>query len=112
MPVVIANAIAWPLAWYYLHGWLQGFAYRIALSPLYFIAIGFVALLIAWVAAFVAFLVAPLIVLGIAWLIGLTVLAIRHRTPASRGTAPATAGAGAPSQAHRFGGAGRAGDDA
>ena len=20
--------IAWPLAWYYLHGWLQGFAYR------------------------------------------------------------------------------------
>jgi putative ABC transport system permease protein len=52
VPVVIANAIAWPLAWYYLHGWLQGFAYRIALSPLYFVAIGLVALLIAWATIF------------------------------------------------------------
>ena len=37
IPVLIANLIAWPVAWYYLHGWLQGFAYRIALSPLYFV---------------------------------------------------------------------------
>jgi putative ABC transport system permease protein len=50
VPVLIANLIAWPLAWYYLHGWLQGFAYRIALSPLYFLAAGAVALLIAWFA--------------------------------------------------------------
>ncbi|HVZ28052.1 MAG TPA: FtsX-like permease family protein, partial [Rhizomicrobium sp.] len=52
IPVLIANAIAWPLAWYYLHGWLQGFAYRIALSPLYFVAIGVAALLIAWATIF------------------------------------------------------------
>ena len=36
IPVLVANAIAWPLAWYYLHGWLRGFAYHISLSPLYF----------------------------------------------------------------------------
>jgi len=48
IPVLIANLIAWPLAWYYLHGWLDGFAYRIFLSPLYFLAAGAVALLIAW----------------------------------------------------------------
>ena len=48
VPVLIANAIAWPVAWYYLHDWLQGFAYRIPLNPLYFAAAGFAALLIAW----------------------------------------------------------------
>jgi putative ABC transport system permease protein len=48
VPVLIANAVAWPVAWYYLHHWLQGFAYRIALSPLYFLAAGAAALLIAW----------------------------------------------------------------
>jgi putative ABC transport system permease protein len=52
IPVLIANAIAWPVAWYYLHGWLQGFAYRIALNPLYFVGAGFVALLIAWATIF------------------------------------------------------------
>jgi putative ABC transport system permease protein len=52
IPVLIANAIAWPVAWYYLHGWLQGFAYRIALSPLYFTAAGLTALLIAWATIF------------------------------------------------------------
>jgi putative ABC transport system permease protein len=52
IPVLIANAIAWPLAWYYLHGWLQTFAYRIPLSPLYFLAAGLVALLIAWATIF------------------------------------------------------------
>jgi putative ABC transport system permease protein len=49
MPVLLANLIAWPLAWYYLHGWLQGFADRISLNPLYFLAAGLGALLIAWV---------------------------------------------------------------
>ncbi|HVW73065.1 MAG TPA: ABC transporter permease [Rhizomicrobium sp.] len=48
LPVLAANLIAWPLAWYYLHGWLQNFAFRIALNPLYFLAVGAVALLIAW----------------------------------------------------------------
>jgi putative ABC transport system permease protein len=48
IPVLIANAIAWPVAWYYLHDWLQGFAYRITLSPIYFVAVGLGALVIAW----------------------------------------------------------------
>ena len=52
IPVLIANLIAWPVAWYYLHGWLQGFAYRIPLSPLYFLGAGLVALLIAWATVF------------------------------------------------------------
>jgi putative ABC transport system permease protein len=52
IPVLIANLIAWPVAWYYLHGWLQGFAYRITLSPLYFLGAGLVALLIAWATVF------------------------------------------------------------
>jgi putative ABC transport system permease protein len=52
IPVLIANVIAWPIAWYYLHGWLQGFAYRIPLSPLYFAGAGGVALLIAWATIF------------------------------------------------------------
>jgi putative ABC transport system permease protein len=49
IPVLIANLIAWPLAWYYLQDWLQGFAYRISLSPIYFVAAGLAALLIAWI---------------------------------------------------------------
>jgi len=53
VPVLIANAIAWPVAWYYLHGWLQGFAYRIPLSPLYFVGAGAAALMIAWATVFV-----------------------------------------------------------
>ena len=47
-PVLIANAIAWPVAWYYLQGWLEGFAYRITLGPLYFVGAGVGALAIAW----------------------------------------------------------------
>ena len=53
IPVLIANAIAWPVAWYYLHDWLQGFAYRITLSPAYFLGAGAVALAIAWATVFV-----------------------------------------------------------
>jgi putative ABC transport system permease protein len=48
IPVLIANLIAWPIAWYYLRDWLHGFAYRIPLNPLYFAAAGLAALLIAW----------------------------------------------------------------
>ncbi len=53
IPVLIANAIAWPVAWYYLHNWLQGFAYRITLSPLYFLGSGAAALVIAWATVFI-----------------------------------------------------------
>ena len=52
IPVLVANVIAWPLAWYYLHGWLQGFAYHISLSPLYFLGAGAVAMAIAWATVF------------------------------------------------------------
>jgi putative ABC transport system permease protein len=49
IPVLIANIIAWPVAWFYLRHWLEGYAYRIALNPLYFLAGGLLALVIAWV---------------------------------------------------------------
>ena len=48
VPVLLANLIAWPLAYYYLQRWLQGYAYRISLDPRYFLAAGAAALLIAW----------------------------------------------------------------
>jgi putative ABC transport system permease protein len=52
IPVLIANLIAWPIAWYYLRDWLQGFAYRIPLNPLYFLGASAAALLIAWATVF------------------------------------------------------------
>jgi putative ABC transport system permease protein len=52
IPVLLANLIAWPIAWYYLQGWLEGFAYRISLNPLYFAGVGLAALLIAWATVF------------------------------------------------------------
>lgn len=48
-PVIIANLIAWPVAWYFMNDWLSGFAYRIDLNLLYFAGAGLLALLIAWV---------------------------------------------------------------
>ena len=48
LPVLAANVIAWPIAYYYLHRWLEGYAYRISLDPQYFLAAGAGALLIAW----------------------------------------------------------------
>ena len=46
-PVVLANIIAWPLAWAAMSRWLAGFDDRIALSPLYFLGAGLLAALIA-----------------------------------------------------------------
>ncbi|HKD46490.1 MAG TPA: FtsX-like permease family protein, partial [Rhizomicrobium sp.] len=48
IPVLVANVFAWPLVYYYLQGWLEGYAYRINLSPLYFVGAGAAALVIAW----------------------------------------------------------------
>jgi putative ABC transport system permease protein len=48
IPVLIANVIAWPVAYYYLHHWLEGYAYRITLNPLDFLAAGVIAMTIAW----------------------------------------------------------------
>lgn len=52
IPVLEANLIAWPVAWYYLHHWLEGYAYRISLNPLYFVGAGGAAMLIAWTTVF------------------------------------------------------------
>lgn len=46
-PVILANLIAWPVAWYFANEWLQVFVYRIDLSIGYFAASGLLALLIA-----------------------------------------------------------------
>jgi putative ABC transport system permease protein len=49
LPVIVANLLAWPVAWIFLQRWLQTFAYRIELSPAYFLGVGAAALVIAWV---------------------------------------------------------------
>jgi putative ABC transport system permease protein len=46
-PVLIANAIAWPIAWLIMQRWLDGFAYRIQLSWEPFAVAGLAALTIA-----------------------------------------------------------------
>ncbi|MFV3077588.1 ABC transporter permease [Niveispirillum fermenti] len=47
-PVLIANLIAWPAAWYFMDRWLSAFSFRIDLNPLLFVAAGALALAIAW----------------------------------------------------------------
>jgi putative ABC transport system permease protein len=46
-PVLWANLIAWPLAWFAMRSWLAGFDQRIDLNPAYFLAPTVVALVIA-----------------------------------------------------------------
>lgn len=46
-PVLLANLIAWPLAWFAMRQWLSGFDDRIALSPWFFLAASVLATLIA-----------------------------------------------------------------
>jgi len=48
IPVLVANLIAWPFAYYYLNRWLEGYAYRIPLSPVYFLVGAAAALFAAW----------------------------------------------------------------
>jgi ABC-type antimicrobial peptide transport system permease subunit len=45
--IAIAFAIATPIAWYYMHQWLQGYVYRINISWWLFAAGGLVAIIIA-----------------------------------------------------------------
>ena len=45
--VLIANIIAWPLAFYVMNNWLNNFAYRINITPWVFILSGIAALIIA-----------------------------------------------------------------
>ena len=44
--VIISCAIAIPLAWYFLHGWLQKYTYRTEISWWIFVAAGMGAMLI------------------------------------------------------------------
>jgi putative ABC transport system permease protein len=46
-PVLWANLIAWPVAWWAMSRWLTGFAYHVDLPPWLFLASGGAALLIA-----------------------------------------------------------------
>jgi putative ABC transport system permease protein len=47
--VLIANLIAWPLAWLALNRWIQGYAYRVAIGWWVFVLAGIAALVIALV---------------------------------------------------------------
>lgn len=44
--IALATGIASPIAWYFMHGWLQGFAYRVSLGWWIFLAGGLSAMLI------------------------------------------------------------------
>jgi putative ABC transport system permease protein len=46
-PVIIANLIAWPIAWWMMRDWLNGFDQRIALTPVPFVIAAALALGIA-----------------------------------------------------------------
>lgn len=46
-PVLLANLLAWPTAWWFMRGWLDGFAYRISLGPAPFLAAGLGAIAVA-----------------------------------------------------------------
>ena len=45
--VLLANLIAWPIAWFAMNRWLQNFAYRIEISWWVFLLAGGLALVIA-----------------------------------------------------------------
>jgi len=45
--IALANVIAWPLAYYFMSRWLEGFAYHTSLNILAFLASGLLALIIA-----------------------------------------------------------------
>ena len=46
-PVVLANLIAWPVAWWVMRSWLNGFQDRISLNPALFLLAGLAAFAIA-----------------------------------------------------------------
>jgi putative ABC transport system permease protein len=46
--VLIANVLAWPVAYVVMDRWLENFAYRIDLTPVLFVGSGLIALSIAW----------------------------------------------------------------
>ncbi|HKK46796.1 MAG TPA: ABC transporter permease [Balneolaceae bacterium] len=54
--VLVANVIAWPVAWWFMHNWLQDFAYRVSLQFWPFLGMGaLVLVIIALTVAYQAF---------------------------------------------------------
>jgi len=47
--ILISFAIAVPISWYFMEGWLQDFYYRIDIGPGVFVLAGAITLLIAWI---------------------------------------------------------------
>lgn len=45
--VLIANLVAWPLAYYFMSRWMQNFAYRAGIAPWIFFLTGLAAMTIA-----------------------------------------------------------------
>ncbi len=48
LPVLAANLLAWPLAWWLMDRWLQSFPYRITINPVVFIVSGLLITAIAF----------------------------------------------------------------
>ena len=46
--VVLANLVAWPVAYFAMKGWLQSFSFRIGLGWIFFVLAGAMTLCIAW----------------------------------------------------------------
>jgi len=46
-PIIVANLIAWPVAWWVMRDWLNTFDDRIGLGPTPFLLAGLLALVIA-----------------------------------------------------------------
>ena len=51
--VIFSNAISWPVAWYIMNKWLDGFAYKISINISIFILAGVIALAIAFSSVFI-----------------------------------------------------------
>lgn len=47
-PILLANLIAWPVAYYFVRDWLNGYAYRVDLDVTPFLLTGLLALVIGW----------------------------------------------------------------
>ena len=45
--IILANIVAWPLAWFMMNKWLQNFAYRANIGWIVFLLAGFITMLIA-----------------------------------------------------------------
>jgi putative ABC transport system permease protein len=45
--VIIANIVAWPVAWYFMNEWLDSFAYKIGVNVWLYVLAGIAAIMIA-----------------------------------------------------------------